>query len=368
MKIIFFFICLFTIPVIPRYALGVELGGDLEIRSGLSYSDKDFKAGFAGRGEMEMFFPESDTVEPRLVYRAVLAEDGIRSGIKYMYIRLPMDKGHYTAGRQPVFWSYGSMLNLLDYRLGIEDLGEETFRSGTDGLRYHRHLGGGRSLQLVVSFQDFADNSWDELGYGSRLRLPGTGYDLSFNFFYQPVLYPLPEPEEDNLLRAGATYNRDIGAVGTYGSFAFFQLQDNDREDLMLQLGMDYSWQLGRRRMLLQAEYYRFLQDNLDAGVLAGVMAGGGNLEESFPWMGEEQTAGSLLGREMLLAGLSLQMDYFSSIGLVLMLDTRSSTGAISPYYITEMGGGLEMRFDGKLQKDKSKNFYGVFSTLNYYF
>ena len=356
---------------LPGSAPGLDLGGELRIHGGGLYSENELLVSYSGRGELELFFPESETVETRLVFRAALTETGVLPDIKYMYIRPLTGWGHITAGRQPVFWSYGAVLNLMDFGLGIEDLAEETFRTGVDGVRVHRALGGGRSLQLAVSVHEFAGLSPGDMGYGTRLRLPGRGYDLSFNLLWQPVFFPVLPEADDRLIRAGGTFSTDAGGVGVYGALGYFHLRDNGESDLMAQAGTDYSWVIGGRPLIFQAEYFRFLENNLSAGLLAGLLTGGGTLEDL--WLEEEgyhfRLGDMLLGSDLLLISLVLRPDFFTDLGVLLLAETENRSVALSPYYITEMGNGLELRFYGNLSRDTEENYAaGLFSAFYYYF
>ena len=358
--VLFIFIVVGTISSAEVKA--IEIGGEIEVGGGLSYND-NLRTNFYGQGEFELYLPESSAVEPRLVFQTSLANQGIDTDIKYMYLRRRIDGNQLTVGRQPVSWSYGAMINLLDYGLGIDGLAEQSARPDIDGLRYQYSLGDGRNLQLVTSFPELSGVELDGLGYGARLRLPESSYDLSFNTTYQPL-------GDDNLLRAGSTYNMDIGELGTYGSLAYFHLNE-ELDDIMLQLGMDYSWIVGGyngyggRQLILQAEYFRFLKGDLTAGHIAALELGG--VKDDGAGIGAE--SGLSLGSDLLTANLSTSLDYFSDIGILLMTETKDWELALAPYYTSELGGGLEMRLDGMLSRDSEGDFNpGISSSLSYYF
>jgi len=194
------------------------------------------------------------------------------------------------------------------------------------------------------------------------------------NSFEDPTFFNDFEEEndnlDDNLFRAGMSYKRDIKDLGTYGSLGYFSLEDQD--DIMLQFGIDYSWLVGdlrRRQVLLQAEYYRFLRDNLSAAYLTGLEIGGA--EE----LGRDSTAAEGLlaalfdNRDFFLLDLSVQLDHFSKLGFILMGESEDRRTLLGSYYTSELGGGFEIRFDGNLAKDEADDYlYGISSTLSYYF
>ncbi len=362
----------------------VEIGGELETGGSLSYLDGSFYTSLIGRGEFELFLPATAAVEPRLVAQGWLDSAGKADfGFKYLYLRRPFDQGHFTVGRQPVSWSYGAMLNLLDYGIGIDGLAGETVTPGIDGLRYFHSLGGGRSFQAVVSFPALTVEA-DQLGLGTRLRLPAPGYDLSFNLSYKPLPVPwLPEIDSDHLFRGGVTYSGDLQDFGIYGSLGYFDFDQQDLDDIMLQLGLDYSWLIGEfddRLVFLQAEYLRFLQNDFNFGQLAGMLGDQQSVEGDnglpAPDNGAEEgpaagpgPAGIMAGRDLFILNISTQLDPFSSLGLALLTETGDWVTAATPYYLNDLGGGLELRLDGSVLVDAEGEIYpGVSASLTYSF
>ncbi|WP_143423018.1 hypothetical protein [Halarsenatibacter silvermanii] len=341
----------------------VEIGGELEMRTGLFYDDRWFGT-FYGAGELEFFIPPTERIRPRLVLAGHLSDPpgGERRDeleIKYSYLRYRQDKGHITLGRQPISWSYGAMLNPFDYGFGVEELAGETISPAADGVRYLRRLGKGRSLQGMVEFDEPAAELFTELGYGLRLRLPRPERDLSFNAAYQPL------KKEDNLLRLGAAYSADAGSAGIYGALGYYRLRESGREDYPLQVGMDYSWTIGSRyrdqNLYLQAEYIRFIDRELGSVFFRQLAEEAGEFRIAG---GEEADIYDLLA-----VNLTADVDPFSQIGTALIFETGENSGAFSPYYLTDLGGDLELRLEGNLLRNqKGQTSSGVTAGLTYYF
>jgi|GEM_PF-735553 len=363
----------------------LEIGGELETGGSLSYLDGSFYTSLIGRGEFELYLPATAAVEPRLVAQAWLDSAGNADiGLKYLYLRRPFDQGHFTVGRQPVSWSYGAMLNLLDYGIGIDDLAGETITPGIDGLRYFHSLGGGRSFQAVVSFPALTVEA-DQLGLGSRLRLPAPGYDLSFNLSYKPQPVPWqPEIGSDHLFRGGLTFSGDLQDFGIYGSLGYFAFNEQDLDDVMLQLGLDYSWLIGEfddQLVFFQAEYLRFLQQDFNFAQLAGIIGdhqqpgeGDNGLPALENGAGESPAeepgnAGIMAGSDLFILNISTQLDPFSSLGLALLTESGEWVTAATPYYLNDLGGGLELRLDGSVLVDAEGEVHpGVSASLTYSF
>ncbi len=341
-------------------AHAVQIGGKIEFQSGLNYSDQ-ITANFSGTGELEFYLPAKKDLEARLVLRAALADGRPEIGIKYFYLRQGHGHGHVTLGRQPVSWGYGAFLNPLGYGFGVEGLAGETHVPSVDGIRYFHSLGDGASFQLVTSFpRGLTGKSLDRLGYGGRLRFPVPGHDFSLNFSYQPLRLP-PGPDKDNLLRTGITYSGDAGPVGIYGALGYFFLQEAEKEDIVAQLGLDYSWQVGpefeERTVFLQVEYMRFLKRELGPEVLLRL----GNV----PAQGVFRKG----VYDLLLANISLLLDPFTQIGTAFLAETKDGSLALAPYYISDLGGGVELNISGNLLFSETGDFSaGTSLGLSYYF
>ncbi len=356
----------------------VEIGGEMEITTGLSYID-ELEGTYSGRGELELYLPQARNLESRLVLRGSLRPDDADLGVKYLYLRQRRDNGHITLGRQPVSWSYGAMINPFDFGFGIEGVAEETLTPEIDGVRYFHSLGQGRSLQLVAEFPGEFVDRLDELGYGARLRLPRVGHDMSFNAAYQPVRII-----EDNLIRAGLTYSGDIGDAGIYGSAGYYRLEDNSSDDYLAQLGLDYSWEIGpeydTRPVFLQAEYLRFLQRDLGEvfflQMTDGMMLTGGEAdisnEENGNASGTEPETPGEIGElsiyDLLVASLTVELDPFSRAGAALIGSSGENILALTPFYISELGGGFELRVESNLSYDGDDFGAGAGVGLSYYF
>ena len=363
------FIFILTIALILSGSFQVEaidIGGEIEINSGLLYQD-DLHSQFSGRGELELYLPQTRNVSSRLVMQGNLGQEKNELGFKYLYLRHQRENGHITLGRQPVAWSYGAMLNPYDFGFGLEGLADETRTPAIDGIRFFQSLAEGRSLQLVTDFAEGHYSSLDRMGYGARLRLPSPGYDLSFNLVDQPF-------NSDNLLRAGGTYNGDLGPIGIYGALGYYRLRDAELDDYVAQLGFDYSWQVGpqydERTVFLQAEYQRFLDKELGQVFFQQFFAELNQQNAEVGGMSENNRQNFALDLyDMLAVNLSVQLDPFSRLGTAIVGETGEGMAALIPFYETELGGGLELRVEGNLIHDFHDELgAGVSAGLSYYF
>lgn len=386
--ILAFVIILFLIAGLNSpQAQAIDIGGELNLTAGLNYSaDADLNTSFAGLSELEFYLPTTAGIEPRLVIQGSLTDSGDADfNFKYLYLRRRFDNSHLTLGRQPVSWSYGAVINPYNYGFSIEGLAGETLIPGIDGARYFHSLGAGRSLQAVINWPEY-NSEFDELGFGTRLRLPGQGYDLSFNLASQKIPYiDFINGElvllEDRLTRAGLTYSGDIGELGAYGAAGYYRLNDTEIDDWVIQLGLDYSWligEFGSRQVMIQGEYLRFIQNEMDMTALLGLALSDQSIGEQMPegdMSGGNIPANGMTGgeiftaRDLFILSISTNLDSFTNIGLALLGETENRNIMAAPYYISDLGGGLELRIEGSIGLDSDKEINtGISTGMTYYF
>jgi len=362
-----------------QQAMAIDIGGELNLNAGLNYSaEGDLSSSFGGRAELEFYLPGDAGVEPRIVMQGTLRDDGNANfNFKYLYLRRRIESGHLTLGRQPVPWSYGAVINPYDYGFGIEGLAGETLSPGFDGARYFQSLRAGKSLQAVINWPEFTTDI-DKLGFGGRIRLPGQGYDLSFNLASHEISYLAisngePVLIEDRLTRAGVTYSGDVNELGVYGAAGYYHLNDSSLDDWVIQLGFDYSWLTGEfadRQVMLQGEYLRFIQNDLDMTSLLGLAMAGQTFEFDGGMPANGMAGGEIFSAsDLFVLNISIGLDSFTNIGLALLGETENRNILAAPYYVSDLGGGLELRLDGNIGLDSDNEIKtGISVGMTYYF
>lgn len=348
-------------------AQAIQMGGKIKLQSGLFYQ-QDIRANFSGLGELEFFLPETSNLNARLVLRAKLDDYSPEVGIKYFYLRRQLENGHITLGRQPVSWSYGAIINPLDFGFGVQGLAGEVTSSEIDGVRYFHSLGNGASLQLVTGFSEGLEGqSLDRMGYGARLRVPQAGHDFSINLIDQPLELG-PVQLGDNLSRLGLTYSGDAGSLGLYGAIGYYRLRSLELDDIVGQVGIDYSWQVGpeyeQKTVYFQGEYLRFFKKEL--GPIFFMQIGGGNNLVS---SGSPAVAITPELYDLIVGNLSMEIDPFSQVGSALITETGEWLFVLIPYYQTDLGGGVELRVEGSFLREPGGGSSGGGNVvLSYYF
>ncbi len=78
--------------------------------------------------DLELFLPSFDDTQAK--FEIYLYNNPLSGGfdylIKKLYLKHKFEKLHLTVGRQPISWSFGSMLNPVDFSLGAIVMDEET--------------------------------------------------------------------------------------------------------------------------------------------------------------------------------------------------------------------------------------------------
>ena len=161
---------------------------------------------------------------------------------KKLYLRRKFDRFHLTVGRQPVSWSFGSLLNPVDYTLGAVALDEENNSKYTDAVEVYTPLNWNSSLSLVTSFPAGFDLEAEKMKWGVRGRFGVKGYDLTVNYVREAAVLAGAAAELTGLReaggavgdvaallpgilprqRAGFAFKGDLGEIGFYGAYGHY--------------------------------------------------------------------------------------------------------------------------------------------------
>src|SRR5690554_1207822 len=160
----------------PTPALAVEAGGKMEVLSSGVLSDKgDFQDEMIEDSlDLEFFLPRPGETEVNYAFRVGNPLQSLTAGkeasyfTKKLYLKRKFDPFHLTVGRQPVSWSFGSLLNPVDYTLGSVALDEENNSKYTDALEVYIPLNWNSSFSLVTSFPAGFDLEKEKMKWGFR--------------------------------------------------------------------------------------------------------------------------------------------------------------------------------------------------------
>ena len=74
--------------------------------------------------------------------------------LKKAYVRHKFKGTRVTLGKQPISWSFGSLINPVDYSLGAEALDEETSAKYVDAIEFHYPINWYSNVSLVTEYNN----------------------------------------------------------------------------------------------------------------------------------------------------------------------------------------------------------------------
>lgn len=334
------FIILFLLASISISAK-VDIGGDLAA-SLISIIDNqgNISAYPQASLDLELYIPPFDNNQ---IKSAVYLYTNPTTGqldfmFKKLYLKHKFDKLHLTLGRQPISWSFGSMLNPVDFSLGAVVMDEETGIKYQDAIMAYVPLNWNSSVSLVAAFPEASQ----DIKWGLRGRTMIEGYDLTLNYVREPEIdfmgTIIPTSQ-----RIGFTAKGDLGPLGVYGALGYY-FKDND--DLAYLIGVDYSYFLeAGNKIYFQLEYLSMKKDNL-ASILGPFFAGNvtNNLNENIA---------------LILGMANYEIDEFSQINLMAISSLSDGSIIITPGYRNQLGNNLILNLSTAIYFGEEDTLFG---------
>jgi hypothetical protein len=309
---------LLLIIVFPVQVLAIEAGGEFKVLfSGVLNDDGSLETEIKESLDLELFFPRIANNEIRYAFRIDKPLQNLLSGneVSYfaskLYLRHRFDHFHLTLGRQPISWSFGSLLNPVDYTLGAVTLDEENDSKYTDALELYIPVNWNSGLSIVTSFPDGFSDQFEEMKWGIRGRMGLEGYDLTLNYVKETVNMPGE--------RIGFTIKGDIGDLGVYGALGHYFANSSNS----YLIGSDYSYNLN---------YYTKINMQLE-------------------YSGNERLS-------LLTGSVNYPLDDFSSISLVTMVNLEDGSFIIMPGYQNTLPGNIDLNINGSIFSGKEDSLF----------
>ncbi|KXS40340.1 MAG: hypothetical protein AWU54_2009 [Candidatus Frackibacter sp. T328-2] len=241
----------------------------------------------------------------------------VNASFKKLYLRHRLDDFDLTIGRQPISWSFGSLINPVDFNLGAEAMGEETLNKNVDAVEFYLPIDWTSSLAAIASFPGNGETK-----YGIRSRTNFKGYDLSLNYVQGGKL---------SKRRVGITGKGNIGLIGVYGAGGYYFADNTFQGEVVYLLGVDYSFNINYvNKLLFQLEY---LYDETGALITSLPIP---NLIEQ--------------GKLDLVSGLvSYELDDFSKLKLMGITSLGDKSFILMPQYQRRLRGNLDFKLSSSL-------------------
>ncbi|MGM0603109.1 MAG: hypothetical protein ACQESS_07335 [Bacillota bacterium] len=338
----FFLPILFSIIllIISFPAAAVDIGGKASFKSDIVYENSEWENKIISELEMQFFFPEERGISLENLFIITAESEEVDLDAKKLYLRKNIGPLTAKIGRQPVSWSYGSLINPIDYTLGAENLEEETMAKFVDAVELYFPLNWKSGLTLVSSDQE--EQSKNKWGFRSRTML--AGYDISANYIKEDV-------EDDEIKRWSLNTKGDLGPLGIYGAAgkADISSQSNSNYDYNIyQLGIDYSYNfLSGSRLYLQGEYINF---DLGSDVKKDQKL------DLLPGMEIEMEDKKI---EFAATNLTWDIDDFSSVGLMTVNYLKDGSSMLIPTYNYYFSSNLLLELRGTIFVGSKGKLFG---------
>jgi len=310
----------------------IKLGGQLNASlTGFYDSEMGFGLLPGVNLDLELFLPPRNNHEIRCAgyFFTDIAGGKVDFFWKKLYWKHRFENIHLTIGRQPISWSFGSLLNPVDYSLGAVALDREYSAKYQNAMEAYFPINWNTSLSLVASLPG---NSRD-LKIGVRGRTLIKDFDVTINFVQEQV-----KTEEPGQQRFGVTAKGDIGSFGVYGALGYYRDETNS---FSLLAGVDYSYffQAGNQ-LYFQIEYLHVPPEILSQ--ITGSMM-------------TEQQQGKDKNAKLLVGNASYQIDEFSSFSLTSMCNFSDDSKLIMPSYSNQLNTNTTVKIQAGLMMEEKQ-------------
>jgi len=328
-----------SIPISAKIDIGGELTASL---INIIDNEGNISSYLQESLDLELFLPTINNTQAK--FEIYLFNNPMSGGfdylIKKLYLKHKFEKLHLTLGRQPISWSFGSMLNPVDFTLGSMVMDEETGAKYQDAIQAYVSLNWNSSVSLVAAFPEASQ----DIKWGLRGRTMIEGYDLTLNYVREPEIdfmgTIIPASQ-----RIGFTTKGDLGPLGVYGALGYY-FKDNDDGDLAYLIGGDYSYFFeAGNSMYFQLEYLSMKKDNLSS-ILGPFFTGNvtNNLNENI---------GLILGM------VNYGIDEFSQVNLMAISSLNDGSIIIIPGYRNQLSNNLSLNLSTAIYFGKEDTLFG---------
>ena len=321
----------------------VDIGGELNMTlSGAFFQESEALAYPQGSLDLELYIPPfySNQIKSAVYLYTDPATGQLDFMFKKLYLKHKFDKLQLTVGRQPISWSFGSMLNPVDFTLGSVVMDEEAGSKYLNAIEAYYPINWNSSITAIAAFP----NGFKNMKWGLRGRTTLEGYDLTLNYVREPeidfmgTIFPASQ-------RIGFTAKGDLGPLGVYGALGYY-FKDNDDGDLAYLIGGDYSYFFeAGNKIYFQLEYLSIKKDNLSS-VLGPFFAGNvtSNLKENI---------GLILGMA------NYEIDEFSQINLMVISSLNDGSIIVMPGYSSQLNNNLSFNLSTAIYFGKEDTIFG---------
>ncbi len=320
----------------------VEIGGELNmVLSGVLFRESEALVYPQGSLDLELYIPPFDNNQ---IKSAVYLYTNPTTGqldfmFKKLYLKHKFDKLQLTVGRQPISWSFGSMLNPVDFTLGSVVMDEEAGSKYQNAIEAYYPINWNSSIAAIAAFP----NGFENVKWGLRGRTMLEGYDLTLNYVREPKensaeIIPVSQ-------RIGFSAKGDLGPFGVYSAIGY-NFEDINSGDFSFLAGGDYSYYFeSGSKIYFQLEYLFIKEKRLSS--LLGSLALLDNAMDL-----ESNT-------NLLLTRTSYNINEFSAISLFTISSLNDFSTIIMPNYSNQISNSLTFNCNFAYFSGKENTLFG---------
>lgn len=327
----------------------VSIGGEFKATvSGGYFEGGDITSDISESLDLELFVPPIGDTDFKVQFeisnprKMDLLGTLRRINFKKLNLRHKFDDFHLTIGRQPISWSFGSILNPVDFTLGAVAMDQETISKYQDAVEFYYPINWNSSFALIAADHKYSD----DIKWGVRGRTGYQGYDLTLTYVKElakknPLAGILPIPGLINggsggqalsMDRVGFTAKGDLGPIGAYTSLGYYKLEGLAEPSYSYLFGGDYSFTYNYDKQIsMQAEYIALKDEELI------------NTMES---SGFDNIGNTL---DLFLGNISYPIDDFSSLSLFTMISLEDGSIVLIPVYKNQLPGNIQLSLSSNI-------------------
>ncbi len=327
-------ILIFSISLLFIFSLSVsasqiEVGGELETYSKITFSkNQNPSLSLAENLNLKLYLPESNNTEAKVDFDITNTQTGVNTNFKKLYLKKKFSNFNLTLGRQPVSWSFGSLINPVDFNFGAEVMDESTSAKYIDAAKFYFPVNWKTGIELVAESQS-------EIKTGLRARTMFNNYDLSVNYVYDST--------KDIENRIGFSIKGDLGPLGAYSALSYEMAKNNsnlENEQIYL-AGLDYSKTINYSQLI----YFQGEIVNLSGNKLINMLQ---NIDTGY------QTNIELFNLNdnrynLFLGNISYTIDNFTNLNFMMITNINDGSLALLPQYKNQLPGNIDLTISSSL-------------------
>jgi len=325
----------------------VEIGGEVGVDSNIIFNNNQSDFYLTENLNIKLFIPQTKSTEVKVDFELRNNQIGTNTTFKKLYIKREYNNFNISIGRQPVSWSFGSLINPVDFNFGAEIMDQSQSAKYIDAAKFYIPVNWKSGVEIVANPQlEIIDPELKKLNFkgtktGIRARTMINDYDLSLNYVYDPFFN-----RKNNL---GLSLKGDLGPLGLYSAVSYEKsIKQTIEDEKIYLLGLDYSKTINYdQRIYFQGEVINLSSTKVIEFAKTLLQS---NIPDDFK---------SADKRYNLFAGnISYSINNFSSVNFFLLGNINDSSFALTPQYKNQLPGNIDLTISSTLATSKNNEFF----------